>query len=146
MKSKQMMLIKIFMKIKNCLILVMIHKTQRILILSKKLVIGKMKDEFKGKIISELVGLKMYSLIAVDGEKVKKPKRVNKNIIKSMRNEEYINILFNKKMKRHKMKITKSKLHRIGTYNVCEISFSCFDYKRYILDDGINNLAYFHKI
>ena len=44
------------------------------------------------------------------------------------------------------MKITKSKLHRIGTYNVCEISFSCFDYKRYILDDGINNLAYFHKI
>ena len=36
--------------------------------LNKK-VIDKMKDEFKGKLISEFVGLrsKMYSLIAVDG-------------------------------------------------------------------------------
>ena len=43
-------------------------------------VIGKMKDEFKGKIISEFVGLKskMYSLIVVDDEKVVKAKGVNK--------------------------------------------------------------------
>ena len=26
-----------------------------------------------------------------------------------------------------------------------EISLSCFDDKRYVLDDGINTLAYFHK-
>ena len=38
-----------------------------------------------------------------------------------------------------------SKSHRIGTYDVCKISFSCFDDKRCILDDGINSLAYFHK-
>ena len=43
-------------------------------------VIGNMKDEFKGKIISEFVRLKskMYSLIAVDNEKVVKAKGVNK--------------------------------------------------------------------
>ena len=43
-----------------------------------------MKDEFKGKIISEFVGLKskMYSLIAVDSEEVKKAKGVNKNVVK----------------------------------------------------------------
>ena len=37
------------------------------------LVIGKMKYGFKGKIISEFIGLKskMYSLIAVDKEEVK---------------------------------------------------------------------------
>ena len=44
------------------------------------------------------------------------------------------------------MKRIQSKLHRIGlgTY-VCKISLSCFDDKRYILDDGINSLANFHK-
>ena len=35
-----------------------------------KNLIGKMKDEFKGKIISEFLGLKwkMHSLIALDGK------------------------------------------------------------------------------
>ena len=46
---------------------------------------------------------------------------------------------------RHKMKRIQSKLHRIGTYDVCKIYFSCFDDKRYILSDGINSLTYFHK-
>ena len=39
----------------------------------------------------------------------------------------------------------KSKLQKIGTYEVCKISLSCLDDKRYILDDSINSLAYFHK-
>ena len=43
------------------------------------------------------------------------------------------------------MKRIQSKLHRIGTYDVCKISLSCSDDKRYILGDGINSLAYFHK-
>ena len=49
-----------------------------------KTVIGKMKDEFREKRISEIAGLKskMYSLIAVDIEKVKKAKAVNKNVVK----------------------------------------------------------------
>ena len=37
-----------------------------------------------------------------------------------------------------------SKLHRIEIY-VCKMSLSSFDDKRYILDNGINSLAYFHK-
>ena len=43
------------------------------------------------------------------------------------------------------MKIIQSKLPKIGTYDVCKISLSCFDDKRYVLDDGVNSLAYFHK-
>ena len=50
-----------------------------------------------------------------------------------------------KKMMRHKTKRIQGKLRRIGTYSVCKISLSCFDDKRYILDDGIDSLAYFHK-
>ena len=39
-----------------------------------------MKDEFKGKIINGLTGLKpkMYSLISVDDEEITKTKGVNK--------------------------------------------------------------------
>ena len=48
-------------------------------------------------------------------------------------------------MIRHNMKRIQSKLHRIGTYDVCKISLSCFDDKRYILDDGVISLTYFHK-
>ena len=106
-----------------------------------------MKDEFKEKIISEFVGLKskMYSLIAVDDEEVKKAKGVDKNIVKKIRHEEFVDVLFNKGMIRHNMKRIQSKLFKIGTYDVCKISLSYFDDKRYILDDGINSLAYFHK-
>ena len=43
------------------------------------------------------------------------------------------------------MKRIQSKLHRIGTYDVCEIAFSCFDNKRYFLDAGIGSLAYFRN-
>ena len=64
-----------------------------------------MKDQFKGKIISEFVGLKskMYSLIVVDSEEVKKAKGANKNVNKNMRHQEFADVLFNKKMIRHNM-------------------------------------------
>ena len=44
-----------------------------------------------------------------------------------------------------KRKRIQSNLHQIGTYDMKKISLSCFDDKRYILDDGISTLAYFHK-
>ena len=43
------------------------------------------------------------------------------------------------------MERIQSKLHEIGTYDVFKISVSCFDDERYVLDDGINTLAFFHK-
>ena len=66
---------------------------------SNKKVIGKMKDEFKGKKISDFVGLKskMHSLIDVDNKKNKKAKEVNKNTPQKIRHKKYVDVLFNKK-------------------------------------------------
>ena len=50
-----------------------------------------------------------------------------------------------KKIIRHKMKIIQSKKHKLGTYEIDKISLSCFDDKRYVLDDGIYTLSYFYK-
>ena len=43
------------------------------------------------------------------------------------------------------MKRIQSKKHKIGKCEVSKISLSCFDDKRFILDDGITTLTYFHK-
>ena len=43
------------------------------------------------------------------------------------------------------MKRIQSKKHKSQTYEIDKISFSCFDDERYVLDDGIRTLAYFHK-
>ena len=55
------------------------------------------------------------------------------------------NVLFGKNIIRHKMRRIQSKKHKLGTYEIDKISLSCFDDKRYVLDDGICTLAYFHK-
>ena len=100
-----------------------------------------MKDEFNGTKISEFIGLKgkIYSLISVDNKEVNKAKGVNK----TLRHKECLDVLFNKKVNRHKR--IQSKLHEIGTYDIYKIPLSCFDDKRYVLDEGINILAYFYK-
>ena len=55
--------------------------------------------------------------------------------------DKFKDVLFNKKIIKHKMKRIQSKKHKLGT---CE-NESCFDDKRHVLDDGIRALAYFHK-
>ena len=74
-------------------------------------------------------------------KKLQKQKGVNKKV----RHKEFVSVLFNEKVIKHSTKRIQSKLHRIGTYDVCKISLPCFDYKRCILDDGVNTFSYFHK-
>ena len=66
----------------------------------------------------------MYSLIAVDGKKVKKETGVNKNVVKSIRHKKFANVLFMTKIVKHNMKRIQSKLHRIRAYDVCKTSLS----------------------
>ena len=43
------------------------------------------------------------------------------------------------------MKRIQAKKQKIGTYEIDKISLLCCDDKRFVLDDGIHTLAYFHK-
>ena len=110
---------------------------------TNKKVIGKMKDEYGGVIIDQFIGLKskMYSIKKIDGSESSTAKGVN---IATEFNE-FKDVLFNKKIIRHKMKRIQAKKHKLGTYEIDKISLSCFDDKRYVSDDGIHTLAYFHK-
>ena len=110
---------------------------------ANKKVIGKMKDEFVGVIIDEFVGLKskMYLIKKIDSKEPSTAKGIN---IATKFNE-FKDVLFNKKISRHKIKRIQAKKHKIGTYEIDKISLSCFDDKRRVLDDGIHILAYFHS-
>ena len=95
------------------------------------------------KMLYEFVELKskMYSIKSIDGKKSNTGKGVN------IANEfnKFKDTLFNKKVGRHKMKRIQSKKHKIGTYEISKRSLSCFDDKRFALNDGIPMFAYFHK-
>ena len=127
-KINQKMLMKFFLNINTYLTLVIIY--QSFLIQKNEKVIGKMKDEFKVIPINKFIGLKskMYCIVS-ENDTVK-----GVNI--SIEFKEHENVLFNKKLIRPKMKKVQSNLHKIGTYDVCEISLSWFDDKRYVLNDG----------
>ena len=43
------------------------------------------------------------------------------------------------------MKRIQSKKHKSGTYKINKILLSCFDDKRFVLDNEIHTLAYFHR-
>ena len=43
------------------------------------------------------------------------------------------------------MKRIHSKKCKLGTCEINQISLSCFDDKRFILNDGIHTLAYFYR-
>ena len=110
---------------------------------SNKKVIGKMENEFGGVIIIELVGLKSrrYSIKKIDG----KEHNTAKGVSITIEFNKFKDVLLNKKIIRHKMKGIQSKKHKLGTYEIHKTSLSCFDNKRYVLDDGIHTLSYFHK-
>ena len=95
---------------------------------SNKKVIGKMKDEIGGIVISGFIGLKskMYSLIRVDVEEKIRATGINREL----KYDEFRDVLFNKKIIRYNIKRIQAKRNRLGAYDVCKISLSCFDDKR----------------
>ena len=107
------------------------------------MVVCKMKVEHKAIPIKIFVRLKskMHSMFSDDDKESNTAKEINTAI----EFNEFKDTLFGKKEIRHKMKIIHGKKHKIGTYEINKTSLSCFDDKRFVLDDGIHTLAHFHK-
>ena len=111
--------------------------------LTNKKVIGKMKDKSEGKITVEFVGLKlkMYSMLSEDGKESNTVRGVNL----ATEFNEVKETLFNKKIIRHKVRRIQGKKHKMRIYEINKISLHVFDDKRFVLNDGIQTFAYFHK-
>ena len=114
-----------------------------------KKVIGKFKDEAAGNLITSFVGLKskMYSYLVElpDGEikNNKAAKGISKNVTKrDLEHEDYLSCLLNSTIEKHKIKTIRSDHHEVSSSEINKISLSCYDDKRYILDDGITSYAY----
>ena len=102
-----------------------------------------MKDEFGEVIVDEFFGLKskMYSIKRIDSKECNTAKGVSIAIELNKLKD----VLFGKKIIKHKTKRIQSKKHELGTYEINKISLSCFDDKKYVLDDRVYTLAYFHE-
>ena len=83
----------------------------------------------------------MYSIKKIDNKECNTAKGVSIAIEFNKLKD----VLFGKKIIRHKMKRIQSKKPKLGTYEINKISLSWFDDGRYALDDGIYTLAYLHK-
>ena len=116
---------------------------------TNKKVIGKIKDEAQGMPIVEFVGLrsKMYSYIKDNDKGGRTAKGITKEYVikKNIKHDNYKDVLMNNKQLLHTMKTIRSEKHKLGTYEINKASLSCFDDKRYILDDGITSYAYGYK-
>lgn len=121
---------------------------------TNKKVIGKFKDELNGHIMSQMVALKpkQYAFRREDNEESKKSKGVKKNVIKTLKVEDYKKCLFENKIIRKEQYLIQSKKHELYTIKQNKVALNNEDtdgyreeYKRYILNNNnIDTLAYGH--
>ena len=110
-----------------------------------KKVIGLMKDDLGGGIITEFVTLKpkTYSYITNDFIELKNAKETKKCVIKKMlRFEDYKKCSFSNGKVLKSQQRFKSENHFVYTENVNKIALSCDDDKSIVTSDGITSYPY----
>ena len=113
-----------------------------------KKVIGLMKDELGGKVITEFVALrpKTYSYLTDDCKEDKKAKGTKKCVVKRMiKFNDYKNCLLNDEVILKSQQRFKSKGNNVHTENINKIALSSNDNKRIILLDKITSYPYGYK-
>ena len=122
------------------------HEANRPLPTGKnKKIIGLMKDELSGKIITEFVTLrpKTYSFLADDGMEDKKAKGTKKCIIKKMiKFNDYKKCLLNDEVMLNPQQRFISKKHDVYTENINRIALSNNDDKRIVSLNKITSYPY----
>jgi len=113
---------------------------------SNKKVLGKMKDELNGKVMTEFVGLRAKMYVQSTKDKVKKvAKGIKKSVIeKDVTVENYKQALFEGQNIYKKMKSFRSYKHQLYTIEVNKSGLCAYDDKRYVLEDGVSTLAHGH--
>ena len=110
-----------------------------------KEVIGLMKDELGGDIITEFVALrpKAYSYVTNNFIEMKKAKGTKKCVVnKMLRFEDYKKCLFDNGKVLKSQQRFKSENHEVYTENINKIALSCDDDKRIVTSDRITSYPY----
>ncbi|XP_051167626.1 uncharacterized protein LOC127285571 [Leptopilina boulardi] len=110
-------------------------------------VLGLMKDECSGKIITEFVGLrsKMYSIRVNGQDFTKKAKGVRSLVVKKYINfNDYTDCLQNFAIQTRTQHVIRSRLHKVETVKQLKVALSPMDDKRYLLPDSYDTLAWGH--
>ena len=113
-----------------------------------KKIIGLMKDELGGKIITEFVALrpKTYSFLTDDGKEDKKAKGTKKYIIKNkIKFNDYKKCLFNEELILESQQRFISKKHDAYTENINKIALSNNYDKRIVSSNKISSYPYGYK-
>ncbi|XP_071055460.1 uncharacterized protein [Onthophagus taurus] len=116
--------------------------------LKNKAVLGLMKDENCGRIMTDFIGLrsKMYANRVIDGRVTKKAKGVKKAVVKhKIKFENYFDCLTLKNTMFAKQILFRSCNHTVYTVLQNKLVLSPYDAKRFIKDDGIDTLAWGHN-
>ena len=115
--------------------------------LNKK-VIGLMKDESGGKIMTEFVALrpKLYSYKKLDGSEDKKCKGIKKCVVKkTLTFEDYKTYLFSDSTEYRSQLMFRSNKHEVHTIEVNKVALNRDDDKRISGKNGISTFARGHK-
>ena len=115
--------------------------------LSKK-VIGLMKDELGGKIMTELVALrpKLYSYKKLDGSEDKECKGIKKCVVKkTLTFEDYKTCLFSDSTEYRSQLMFRAAKHEVHTIEVNKVAVNRDDDKLISRKDGISTFARGHK-
>ena len=115
--------------------------------LNKK-VIGLMKDELGGKIMTEFVALrpKLYSYRELDGLEDKKCKGIKKCVVKkTLTFEDYKTCLFSDSTEYRSQLMFRSAKHEVHTIKANKVTLNRDDDKRISKKDGISMFARGHK-